>query len=246
MANAYILLDTETTGKEAVDRICQLAICELSREGPKYTASYCKPPLPIGFFAMSVHGITNEQVEECPPFEQSEAAKRLFELNDENSVLIAHNAKFDLDMLEKEGVRWKGHVIDTFRCVKHLQPELESHALQYLRYALGFNKLENGEEAQKLKARFPEMMSAHNALFDIFVLKQLLSHLNSLVNREASRLIALTKEPILFRHFHFGKYKGQSIEETIQKDRGYIEWLLKNGQSLDDDMRHTLQHYLSS
>jgi DNA polymerase III epsilon subunit-like protein len=241
---AYILLDTETTGKEPTDRICQLAICELGRDGPVYTASYCKPPLPISFFAMSVHGITNEQVEECEPYASCEAASRLAALNREDSVLIAHNAKFDIDMLKKEGVEWNGGIIDTFRCAKHLMPEMESHALQYLRYALGFYKMEDSEEAQKVKTQFPQMMSAHNALFDIFVLKQLLSHLNTLVQRDAGKLISLTNEPVLFRRFHFGKYKGQNIDEVVKKDKGYLEWMLNSSTGLDDDMRYTLKHYL--
>jgi len=141
----YILLDTETTGVEEKDRICQLAFLVLDKSDIKSYDSLCKPPLPINYWAMSVHNITNEDVEDKPSFENCESALKLDELNSEENILIIQNAPFDLGMLKKEGFEWRGKLIDTLRCIKHLEPEHESHSLQYLRYALGFYKDEKYE-----------------------------------------------------------------------------------------------------
>jgi len=43
-------------------------------------------------------------------------------LNDDTDILVAHNAKFDVDMLVKEGVQSK-KVICTLKLARHLDPE---------------------------------------------------------------------------------------------------------------------------
>ena len=146
----------------------------------------CALPISLSFVSqsrygvMAVHGITEEDVADKPSFWDTDTAKLLNSLNTEKSVVIAHNAKFDIDMAKKEGIEWKGYVIDTFRCAKHLLKS-ESYAMQYLRYSLGLYKSEKDEEYHALVAQFGDMMNAHNALFDIYVLKKLFFHLISII-----------------------------------------------------------------
>lgn len=231
----YILLDTETTGGGEEDRICQLGYFLLDGSSCQVHEDFCKPPLPISFGAMSVHGITNEFIEDKPPYEDVKSAHLLNDLNRLENIMIIHNAPFDLGMLKKEGFVWKGQLIDTLRCVRHLLPDLESHALQYLRYALGFYKTEK-MEADKLGVT----INAHDAIGDVLILKMLTSHLVGLVNRDMNELVRLTQTPILIKNFRFGKYKDQPIAEVASKDRGYIEWMLREMKDMDDDLRFTL------
>lgn len=235
----FILLDTETTGTEEKDRICQLAFVVLDKNETESYDSLCKPPLPIGYFAMSVHNITNEDVEGKPPFKECESAIKLNELNSEENILVIQNAPFDLGMLKKEGFEWKGKLIDTLRCIKHLEPEHESHSLQYLRYALGFYK-----EEKELAQKFGIEIKAHDALGDVIVLNILMKYLVSKVDRDINRLVELTQEPILYETMTFGKYKKKRFEEIAKTDRQYLEWAMKS-MDLDSDMRYTINHYLN-
>lgn len=237
----FVLLDTETTGAGENDRLCQIGFFILNgKELPIVQADYCKPPLPISFGAMAVHHITNEQIADKPPYAQTQSAKMLEELNTPETFMVIHNAPFDLGMLAKEGVTWRGPLIDTLRCIRHLQPELESHSLQYLRYALGFYKTEQ-EEATRLNVQ----INAHDALGDVLVLNLLMRHLVGLVNRDIGELVRLTKKPILIPKFRFGKYKDQPVEEIVVRDPDYIGWMLDK-MEMDDDLRYTLWYALAS
>lgn len=239
----FVLLDTETTGADQEDRICQLAFITKTKEKVEYFMDFCKPPLPIKFGAMAVNHITNESVADKPDFNDTESARKLDELNNEKSVLVIHNAKFDLDMLEKEGFVLNMPLIDTYRCIRHLEPDLDSHALQYLRYALGFYKEEN-EFAAQLGAE----VKAHDALGDVIVLNFLMSYLVKALGDEANKidkLIELTQQPILVKKFRFGKYKGQMIKDVANYDSSYLDWMLKNAD-LDEDLRFSIEDAVNS
>lgn len=240
----FILFDTETTGAGEQDRICQIAYGRMLKDGTKWISEYCMPPLPISYHAMAVHGITPEVLSGAPDFASTNAAKEFSALNTKENVLVAHNAKFDIDMVAKEGIVWQGDVIDTFRCAKHLLPDEESHALQYLRYSLRLYINEQNEEMQKLKKDFPEMMAAHNALFDIAILKLLLKKLTELSGNSATALIELTKKPILIKKLRFGKYKDVPLEEVVKKDANYLGWLLKE-KTDDSDLTYSINFYLN-
>ena len=86
---------------------------------------------------MAVHHITNEMVEDKPLLKHTQAYKRLKELNSAENMVVIHNSKFDLDMLEKEGFNSFFKLTDTFRILKHLIPQ-GKFSLQYNRYALGY------------------------------------------------------------------------------------------------------------
>lgn len=239
----FFLFDTETTGGGENDRVCQIALGILKKDGCDYHIDYCKPPLPISYGAMAVHGITEEDVVDKPAFGETDTGKLLASLNSKNSVLMAHNAKFDIDMVAKEGIEWCGYTIDTYRCAKHLI-DSESHALQYLRYSLGLYKSENDDEAKKLKSQFGDMMSPHNALFDIYILKKLFFYLIEL-SGDYKKLIELTTTPVLLKNMRFGKYKGESFEDIAKRDPSYLKWLRDNKQDGDMDLEYTINYYLS-
>jgi DNA polymerase III epsilon subunit-like protein len=238
----FILLDTETTGIEEKDRICQLAFLVLDKKKTEAFDSFCKPPVPISLKAMSIHHITNETIEHAPPYAECESAKKLEGYNTEENILVIQNAPFDLGMLQKEGFIWKGRLIDTLRCIKHLEPHHESHALQYLRYALGFYK-----EEEALAQELGITIKAHDALGDVVVLHQLMKYLVAKVDRDIARLVELTATPILYETITFGaKYKrGEDrYEDIIKKDRQYLEWALAN-LALDADVKYSIAHYLN-
>jgi len=241
----YILFDTETTGASEQDRIIQVgAMIVHGRDDIEVLDELCSAEVPIGLEAMEVHNITPDVIENQPPYAELNFAKKILEHNSPENYLIAHNISFDLGMLQKEGFENNYTLIDTLRCAKHLLADSPYHRLQYLRYALELYKTE-GAEADKLGIT----IKAHDAIGDVLVMKLLLSELVKLTQERfiginpMVKLAELTQTPVLMKTFKFGKYKGRDIEEICKADKGYINWMQSN-LDLDEDMMHTLEHYL--
>jgi DNA polymerase III epsilon subunit-like protein len=124
-----LFADTETTGLAATDRLCQIGF---HINGLEVNALF-KPPVMIKSGAMAVHNITNAMVADKRPF-QGGAEHMLLSHLQKSVVFVAHNAPFDLKMLEREGLRFE-RVIDTLKVARHLlsKDTVASHSLQHLR-----------------------------------------------------------------------------------------------------------------
>ena len=234
----YIILDTETTGAEIEDRICQLAFlfCDDNLNIIEHHSQLCQPPLPIKYEAMAVHHITPEMVKDAPPLHQTKAFRRLQELNTSNNTLVIHNAVFDLGMLKKENFTNHMQLLDTLRCMRHLYPKNESNALQILRYSLSLYQKETAV-AEALHVN----IQAHDALGDVIVLYLLLHYLLRSHTKES--LINTSAKPVFVSRLRFGKYRGRDIESVIKEDYAYITWLLTNHEAAknDEDLHYTVQ-----
>jgi exodeoxyribonuclease X len=229
MKENLVFLDTEATGSDPkTDRLCQ--ICYKTEKGGIRT-SYFKPPIPITVEAMSVTHITNKMVENAEVFSQSKMKEDL-EAALGDGILVAHNALFDIAMLRAEGVAVT-RFIDTLRIVRYLDPDnkIPRHGIQYLRYFLELEVEGN----------------AHDAESDVMVLEALFTRLHAKLP-DVEKMIEISATPTLFKRFIFGKYKGSLVEEVLSKDRRYMEWLLNNmlsaEQDTDEDWIYTLKHYL--
>ena len=233
-----VFFDTETTGNEDKDYLCQLAY----KEGGTAFEGLYKPPVPISFESMAVHHITEKMVADKPAFQESPEyadIKALFE--NSGTVSVAHNAKFDLAMLAKDGIVPARHIC-TLRVARHLDPNgvIPNYRLQFLRYYLGI----------EITA------TAHDALGDVLVLEQLFARLLKKVMDEKScsedeavaYMEKVSNEPSIFQTMIFGKYKGFKMEEIRSTDPGYLEWMLneklKANTPDDEDWIHTLKHFL--
>lgn len=244
----YILLDTETTGAGEEDRIIQLGFMVLDGKNVEVYNDLCSAPLPIGYGAMEVHGITPEMIEGLPSCVETLAFQTLCELNTPENVLIIHNAPFDLGMLSKENFTSQMRLIDTLRCARHLFDDEEAHRLQYFRYALGLYKIEQAEaDALGIEVK------AHDAIGDVLVLKLFLSELRKRLQERfesvnpIDKMVELTQTPVFYtRALKFGKYKGKTLVEIADADKGYLNWMLGNMESLDEDMRYSIERVLAS
>lgn len=231
-----IYLDTETTGLEAEDRLVEVGY---RVEGGIAQSSRFKAPVPVKVGAMAVNHITNKMLEDCEEFKTSDMAMHLCEYAKDGYVLVAHNAPFDLAMLEKEGIHFENY-IDTKKMSHALDPnqEMESHRLQYLRYYYD--------------VELPEA-EAHTAEGDIAVLEAVFHCLHEKLGKPSvEELMELSKRPILYTKFKFGKYNGNDIASIAAVDPSYIEWLLKakkqnaaEGQN-EEDWIYTLEHYINN
>lgn len=134
----FIFLDTETTGTEVDDRLCQLAY----KTGDGTTVNKLfNPGRKISVEAMSINHITNEMVKDKPSFKGSETWRELKELlKSENNILVAHNAQFDMGMLKKEEITTQKYIC-TLKLARYLDKDgvIPQFNLQYLRYYSGLN-----------------------------------------------------------------------------------------------------------
>lgn len=240
LTKTLVFIDTETTGNESADKIIQVAY-RTTDDADDVNELY-KADIPIKIGAMAVHHITEKMVTDKPAFTNSPAYNDLAQRFARGDIFIAHNAKFDVAMIEKEGLT-VGPVIDTLKIARHLDPQgkIDSYALQYLRYLLGI-------EVEAI---------AHDAFGDILVLEQLFWRLlkkimetqNVSADTAVDAMIDISSRPIMISYFQFGKYKNTSVEEVASKDRGYLEWLLKqkieSGElEMEEDWIYTLKHWL--
>ncbi|MBI4655355.1 MAG: 3'-5' exonuclease [Elusimicrobia bacterium] len=120
----FTFIDVETTGLSPADsRVCEIAMARFkgdSRIGN--FVSLINPEIGIPLEVSKIHGITDDMVKTSPTFEQ--ASSRIIGFI-ENSVLVAHNAEFDLGFLKMEferiGLRLpEAVVIDTLIMARRL------------------------------------------------------------------------------------------------------------------------------
>lgn len=228
-----IFLDTETTGLEVKDRICALGIIE--RESTHFELIHPGKKIPPA--ASAIHQITNEMVSDAPSFSQSLSAEKLKSLNTPETILVSHNASFELDMLQKEGVAWQGSVIDTLKCSKSLMDDLEGYSLQFLRYELRLYR-----EEERVFQEHGVSLVPHHALSDALHTKMVLEYLLDLADVE--RLIEISQSHVLLSRLPFGKYAKKRIEEIALKDPGYLKWMVESLMDMDEDLRYSIEHYL--
>jgi len=233
-----IFFDTETTGNEPKkDFVCQLAY----KTSDQTFCELYKPLIPIPPEASAITHITNKMVADKPSFKESDnykTIKSLFE--DPDSVVVAHNAKFDLAIIDKEDIV-PSNFICTLRVARALDKEniIPQYKLQYLRYYLDIDI-----EAE-----------AHDALGDVLVLEKLYERLLAKIMKEDNcdeskaieKMIDISSRPSLMSLFNFGKYNGKTVQEVANIDRGYLEWMLAQKEQNPDneeDWIYTLKYYL--
>ena len=134
----FIFIDTETTGPGPEDRLCQIAY--KTDENPMVDELF-NPGLQISIESMSIHHITNKMVADKPAFKNSPTFRELQGLfSRDDSILVGHNARFDVSMLNREGLYPK-NVICTNKLARHLDKDdvIPDYSLQYLRYYMKLN-----------------------------------------------------------------------------------------------------------
>ncbi len=235
----FLFFDTETTGNTGDAFLCQLAY---KYAGVEFSELY-KPPHAIPPEASAVHHITNKMIADKPVFRDSKdyaSVKTLFENG--MAIPVAHNAKFDIAIMEKEGIEISP-AICTLRLARYLDKEnkIPKYNLQFLRYYLGIEV-----DAQ-----------AHDALGDVKVLEALFERLKNKMVQECAgdeekavaEMLAISARPSLIHAIPFGKHIGKTMAEVAKTDKSYLKWLLEQKLQSDtdeEDWIYTLKHYLAA
>jgi DNA polymerase-3 subunit epsilon len=166
----FTVFDTETTGLDPQTgaRVLEIAVVRIDAFGNEIEAwsSLCNPGDGVELGATEIHGITADMLVGAPRF--ADIVGNFVETA-RGSILMAHNAPFDLGMMRNEfrlaGLAWpEQQVGDTLVAARKLIPGLRSYKLTAL--------------AEHLGIRFDG--EAHTALADTRVAARVATHLLSL------------------------------------------------------------------
>ena len=137
----FCAIDLETTGVNPLfHRIVEVGMVRFNMNGPvgEYS-TLVKPGMPIPVEAYDIHGISDQDVADAPPF--AEIARNVMNFC-EGAVLVAHNPSFDVSFLARSytdaglnpGVI---RALDTVRLARIAFPMMENHRLPTLCRELG-------------------------------------------------------------------------------------------------------------
>lgn len=129
----YVVFDVETTGLSAVyNDLIQIAASKMHKGNViAEFDEFINPGHPLSQFTTDLTGITDEHVKNAKPLVQ---VLQEFQAFCEGSVLVAHNASFDVGFMdtnyERHGLpQISQPVIDTLEFARNLYPEYKRHGL---------------------------------------------------------------------------------------------------------------------
>lgn len=141
----YTVFDTETTGlnPRGGDEIISIGAIRIVNGRLLYTETINQlvdPCRPIPGESIKYHGITDPMVTGMPTIDKVLPFLHRFV---QDTVLVAHNAAFDMRMLEMKekstGVRFTNPVLDTMHLSAIVHPAHEDHSLDTIAQRLGVN-----------------------------------------------------------------------------------------------------------
>lgn len=232
-----IFFDLETTGLDiAKDRIVELCYIRVEPNGNEEARSMrINPEMHIPEVASSVHGITDDDVKDCPTF--ADVAPQLAATFEGCDQAGFNSNRFDLPLLAEEFMK-AGVNID----LSHVQ-------------AIDVQNIYHKLEKRTLAAAYKfycgrDLENAHSALADTQatyeVLQAQLDHYpNDLQNdvdflAEFSRMNRNIDFAGRFVYdesgkelINFGKYKGKAIKDVLSRDPGYYSWIMQGDFTLN-------------
>lgn len=230
-----VVFDCETTGTDRTkDQVIELCVQRGLEEDAPSTVWRIKPLAPIHPGAQAVHGITIEELADCPAF--ADIANEVAAVFADADIIVGYNLAFDIDMLQAEYARIgmppldfaSKKIVDAFRLWQQCEPRSLMHAHQRFVGA--------------------EFAAAHTASADVAatgrVLAGMLKHF-ALEGQDWDQ-IAQKSDPLIAqraswvgpsRHLRwegevivvgFGKYSNAPVHELAAgPDRSFLSWVIE-------------------
>ena len=192
------------------------------------------PTIPISKEAQAIHGISQDDVKDCPTFK--EIAKSFANWLSGCDIAGYNSTKFDIPLLSEEFLRAgvdfdfrKRHLVD----VQVIFHKMEQRTLSAA-YKFYCNKnLEDAHTAEAdtratyevLKAqldRYPELQNDIAFLADYSSFTKNVDFAGRMVYDDNGDEV-----------FNFGKYKGMKVADVLKQDPGYYGWILNSDFTLN-------------
>lgn len=230
LKNPIVFFDLETTGINiSQDRIVEIAILKIHMDGREESFCYkVNPEMPIPQVSTEIHGITDEDVKDAPTFKK--IGKEIAKIMEGCDIGGFNSNKFDVPLLAEEFIRAEIEFDMKKRKFVDVQTIFHKMEKRTLTAAYKFYCDKNLEDAHSAEAdtratyevllsqleRYPELEN------DVEFLNTFSSF-----NKNADFIGRIIFDDKGVEVFNFGKYKGQSVEQVLQKDPAYYGWMMK-------------------
>ena len=229
LRNPLVFFDLETTGIDIVhDRIVEISMVKVMPNGDEIVKTRrINPGMPIPPESTAIHGITDDDVKDCPTFK--EIAKSLAAQIEGCDLAGFNSNRFDIPMLAEEFLRAGVDVNLGRRKFVDVQTIFHKKEQRNLTAAYKFycqKDLENAHSAEAdtmatyevLKAqldRYPDLENDINFLSQYSSFNKNVDFAGRMVYNEQGKEV-----------INFGKYKGRLVEEVLKSDPGYYGWMM--------------------
>ena len=227
--NPLVFVDLETTGIDIIkDRIVEIAVLKIHVDGrEELKVRRVNPGIPIPPETTAIHGITDEDVKNEPSFK--EIGKSLVQFIEGCDFVGFNSNKFDFPLLAEEFLRAdidfdlkKRKFID----VQTIFHKMEKRTLSAAYKFYCEKDLENAHSAgadstatyEVLKAqldRYPDLKNDVDYLADFSAQTRNVDFFGRIILDEKNVEV-----------FNFGKYKGRSVVEILEKEPSYYSWMM--------------------
>lgn len=230
LKNPIIFFDLETTGVDvSKDRIVEICYIKVSPDGNEMSRTMrINPGIHIPETASAVHGITDDDVKDCPLFK--DVAKEIAHDFVGCDIAGFNSNRFDLPMLAEEFLR--------------AQVDIDLSRHRAIDVQVIYHKLEQ----RTLSAAYKfycgaELKNAHSALADTRATYEILqAQLDRYPDDLKNDMDFLSQYSSFTRNvdfagrivyddngkevFNFGKYKGEYVDAVLVRDPGYYAWIM--------------------
>ena len=230
LKNPIVFFDLETTGINITqDRIVEISLLKIYPNGKEEMKSRrINPEIPIPPQVTAIHGISDDDVKDCPTFKQ--VAKSLADQLEGCDLAGFNSSRFDVPMLSEEFLR-AGIDFDMskrkFIDVQIIFHKKEPRTLEAAYKFYCEKELENAHSAEAdtratyevLKsqlARYPDLVN------DIETLSKEYSSFNNNVDFAGRMIYDDNGVEII----NFGKHKGKSVKEVLRIEPSYYAWMM--------------------
>ncbi len=247
LTNPLVVFDLETTGTNiSQDRIVEMAMIKVFPDGTK--EEKCRkinPTIPIPPETSAIHGIFDEDVRDEPTFKQ--VAKSLADWLEGCDLAGFNVVHFDLPMLVEEFLRANVEFEIDHRKIVDAQKIFHIMEKRNLTAAYKFycgKDLENAHSAAAdTQATYEVLLGQIQKYEGQEVvdslgnkLGQIQNDVNSINRLSQNQMVDLAGRMILkdgVEVFNFGKHRGKSVAEVLQKEPSFYDWMMKGDFPLD-------------
>ena len=241
-----LFFDIESTGLDiSTDRIVEISMVKVMPDGSRQVKTRrVNPTIPIPAAAQAVHGISDEDVKDCPTFAQ--LAKSMYQWMEGCDIAGYNSISFDVPLLAEEFMRAGIEPDFHDRDMVDVQVIFYKKEPRTLSGAYKFYCEKNLEDAHTAEADTMATLEVLEAQLDRYPdLENDVDFLSKFTKR--SNMLDYAGRIILDENgtpvFNFGKHKGKPVKEVLAVEPSYYSWI-QNGDFTQDTKNVLTKIYL--